>query len=187
MNYEQYINFVNGWSQDMVQLAETIRQHEPEARQEFQLLPKGYYKAVALKEEENTTKDGTGKYIKMEFEITSPPEFNKRKIWNNFNIVNQSLTAAKIAKEQLGHFAWAVDVKELNDTSQLLYKEVIIDVGIQPAKGDYKESNKIVGYFPPSYGHEQIEAHKKRKGGEAAPTQSAPTATPVALKPWQKK
>ena len=170
----------------MVQLAEVINQSEPEARKDFDLLPNGYYRAIALSEEEKDTKDGTGKYIKMEFEISSPPEFAKRKIWTNFNIVNKSLTATNIAKEHLGNFAWAVKIDKLSDTNQLLYKELTIEVGVQPAKGDYKASNIIKGYFPANFGHEQIEAHKKRKdSSEKAP--AAPAQAVPANKPWLKK
>jgi len=168
----------------MVQLAEVITQQEPEARG-FDLLPKGYYKAIALAEEEKQTKDGEGTYIKMEFEITSPPEFAKRKIWNNFNIVNKNMDAARIAKEHLGHFAWAVGIEKLSDTKDLLFKELTIEIGVQPAKGDFKESNSIKGYFPVSFGHDQIEAHKKRKGGSEAAAPKA--AAPAASKPWLKK
>ena len=187
MTYDDYINFINSWSYDMVQLAEVITQQEPEARKAFDLLPKGYYKAIALTEEEKATNAGDGSYIKMEFEITSPPEFAKRKIWNNFNIINKNPAAEKIAREQLGHFAWAANVKELRDTNELLLKEITIEVGVQPAKGTYSESNSIKGFFPASFGHDQIEAHKKRKGGDAAPAQQAQAAPEPARKPWLKK
>ena len=175
----------------MVQLNQAVAAQEAEAPAPMGPLPVGYYKAVALGEEEKDTKDGTGKYIKIEFEITHG-EHAKRKIWENYNIVNKNPVAVKIALEKLGSFAWAANIDSLSDTKDLLFKEVTLEVGISPAKGDFKASNSIKAFWPFGWNDSDIEGHKKaKKDGGSAVASTAPkpvtstTASPA--RPWAKK
>ena len=172
----------------MVQLTQAVEAQETEVRN-IELLPVGYYKAVAMAEEERDTKENNGKYIKMEFEITNG-EHSRRKLWENYNIVNANATAVKIALEKLGSFAWAVGVQSLSDTKDLLFKDVTIEVGIQPAKAPYQPSNTIRAFWPASWTDAEIEGHKKSKKGSAAATTPKPATTPApagASRPWAKK
>ena len=169
---------------NMVQLSQTVEAVETEVRV-AELLPQGYYKAVALGEEEKDSKTG-GKYIKIEFEIVQG-EHSRRKLWENYNIVNNNQVAVKIALEKLGSFAWAANIDSLKDTKDLLFKEVTIEVGISPAKGDFSASNSIKAFWPFSWTDAEIEAHKKaKKSGGSASAPAAATASPVAKKPWAK-
>jgi len=160
---------------------------------EYTLLPKGYYKIVALKEELKDTAKG-GKYISIEFEAIE----SKRKLWENYNIVNENATTVKIATEQLESFAWAVGLNTLRNSEELLFKEVTAYVDIEPeSKGKdgkvYKAKNKVKGYYPVAWTNEQIEAHRKSKASKTGESAGVPppaaTAAPAGAgaSPWARK
>ena len=172
----------------MADLSSMNIQAQDHSAPEYTLLPKGYYKIVALKEELKDTRAG-GKYISIEFEAIE----SKRKLWESYNIVNENATTVKIATEQLESFAWAVGLTTLRNSEELLFKEVTAYVDIDPEKNGYKAKNKVKGYYPVAWTVEQIEAHRKSKSKESAGggVQPSPTvATPVvgaAGSPWARK
>lgn len=147
----------------------------------YTVLPKGYYQAVALKEEMKDTKDGTGKYIAMEFEVSD----TKRKIFQNYNIVNKNPKAQEIAVKELQSFAWAIGLQSLGNSEQLLYKNVQVYVDIEAGKDGYKDKNVIKGYYPTNWTVEQIEAHRgSKKASEPVAQPAQPT---VGSSPWARK
>ena len=172
----------------MADLSSLNIQAQDHSAPEYTLLPKGYYKVVALKEELKDTKSG-GKYISIEFEAIE----SKRKIWESYNIVNDNATTVKIATEQLESFAWAVGLNVLRNSEELLFKEVTAYVDIDPEKNGYKAKNKIKGYYPVTWTVEQIEAHRKSKSKDAAapgvpPSPAVATPTVGATgSPWARK
>ena len=178
----------------MADLSSMNIQAQDHSAPEYALLPKGYYKIVALKEELKDAKSG-GKYISIEFEAIE----SKRKLWESYNIVNENATTVKIATEQLESFAWAVGLTTLRNSEELLFKEVQAYVDIDPEKNGYKAKNKVKGYYPVAWTVEQIEAHRKSKStktGESAgvpPTAAtnapAGAAAPVGAgaSPWARK
>lgn len=171
---------------DLTQLNIQVQDH---SAPEYTLLPKGYYKIVALKEGLKDAQKG-GKYIGIEFEAIE----SKRKLWENYNIVNENATTVKIATEQLESFAWAVGLNTLRNSEELLFKEVTAYVDIDPEKNGHKAKNKIKGYYPVAWTVEQIEAHRKSKTAKTGETGTVPpvaaaTAAPVgaAASPWARK
>lgn len=174
----------------MADLSSLNIQAQDHSAPEYTLLPKGYYKIVALKEELKDTKSG-GKYISIEFEAIE----SKRKLWESYNIVNENATTVKIATEQLESFAWAVGLSTLRNSEELLFKEVQAYVDIDPEKNGYKAKNKIKGYYPVAWTVEQIEAHRKSKskdtgsaGASVPPTPAVATpAVGAAGSPWARK
>ena len=177
----------------MADLSNLNIQAQDHSAPEYTLLPKGYYKIVALKEELKDTAKG-GKYISIEFEAIE----SKRKLWESYNIVNENATTVKIATEQLESFAWAVGLNTLRNSEELLFKEVTAYVDIEPeSKGKdgkvYKAKNKVKGYYPVAWTNEQIEAHRKSKSKDAAapgvPPSVAVASAPVGAgaSPWARK
>ena len=162
----------------MADLSSMNIQAQDHSAPEYALLPKGYYKIVALKEElKHTTKGGM--YISIEFEAIE----SKRKLWESYNIVNENATTVKIATEQLESFAWAVGLTTLRNSEELLFKEVQAYVDIDPEKNGYKAKNKVKGYYPVAWTVEQIEAHRKSKSKDTGSAGSSVPPTPAVAKP----
>lgn len=113
-----------------------------------EIIQPGNYIAQAIESSVVPTKDGTGTMLKLTWEILDGP-LAKRRVWENLNIVNRNPDAQAIAERSLKRLCAAVGhTGVLSDSDVLHFKPVEITVAIQPAKGEYGESNTIKGYKP---------------------------------------
>lgn len=113
-------------------------------------VPEGEYILQVTKTELSPTKDGSGKYVKVQFDIIGP-SYQGRKIFANFNIHNNSTIAENIGKQQLKALVLAGHVQEpLRDTDQLLGATVKASVTIRPASGQYGPQNEAKNFKPAS-------------------------------------
>jgi len=63
-------------------------------------LPEGWYVVKVVKAELQDSKNGPRTLINTEFNILSPAKYDKRKVWNNFNLGSNSLWALKTFLEK---------------------------------------------------------------------------------------
>ena len=63
-------------------------------------LPEGWYTVQVAKADLRESKNGPKTLINTEFNIVSPVKYDKRKIWNNFNLGAKSLWALKTFLEK---------------------------------------------------------------------------------------
>lgn len=167
-------------------------------------LPAGFYTGVItraeLRDNKSTAKDPNGKYLEVEFDITSPQDHGNRKFWDKFNLVNSNAIAVKIGKEQLSDLAKSLGMDNLGDADELLGKECAFVLSVQPAQGQYSASNSCMKYLPVNATQADYDAwyaSKKgaTKGASAAPERkswgteaAAPAATATSTgAPWKKK
>lgn len=161
-------------------------------------LPVGLYKGIITKTEQKDTagNSGPGIQVVVEFDITWPEEYSNRKFWDRFNVVNSNTDTVRIAKECLSDLAQAAFHKgfELNDDEELQGREVILDLGIEPAKPYVdkrgiqqagKASNKCRKYW---HVDTDIDAAKKaqKEQKSSAPVAARPVTQPQASAPAQK-
>lgn len=108
-------------------------------------LPKGDYLITCTEAEEKTTKSG-GTMIAATFEVVSG-KYTGRKVWNNFNIHNNSEVAQKIGREQVA--AWAKAAGKPNATSfdDLIEKPFTAVIGIEKGRDGYADKNRIEGFI----------------------------------------
>lgn len=147
----------------------------PQSEQSYDLLPPGWYSASITKAELKATKDGTGQYIAIRYDITGPSH-QGRVVFGNLNIKNRSVKAEEIGRQQLGELMRAIGLARVQDTDQLIGGQLQIKVAIREASGGYEAQNEVKGY--------------KVMAG-AQPVMSAPTAAPAPAAsntpPWLKK
>ena len=136
--------------------------------QSFEPVPAGEYILQITSAELKQTKSGTGLMVNVCFDIIGP-EYQGRKIFQNFNIRNDNTVAENIGKQQLKALTVAAGITaDLRDTDQLLGATVKAGVVIKPAKDGYEASNNIKSYKPTSDAMPGM--------GFGAPAPSAPTA-----------
>ena len=136
--------------------------------QSFEPVPAGEYILQVTSAELKQTKSGTGLMVNVCFDIIGP-EYQGRKIFQNFNIRNDNTVAENIGKQQLKALTVAAGITaDLRDTDQLLGATVKAGVVIKPAKDGYEASNNIKSYKPTSDAMPGM--------GFGAPAPSAPTA-----------
>lgn len=140
-------------------------------------LPAGLYEVSIADAEVTDTRAGTGKMLKVEYDVTGPTHAN-RKVWQYINLTNANQQAEQIGRGQLSSLCRAVGIAQLKDSDELLGRQLRVRLKVRPAKGDYEESNDVAA-------HESLSM-------PAAPVaaQAAQQATPAAKKaaaPWAKK
>ena len=144
---------------------------------EFQPLPAGWYSATINKAELKATKDGTGQYIAIRYDITGPTH-QGRVVFGNVNIRNKSEKAEEIGRAQLGDIMRAIGLKQVSDTDQLIGGALQIKLDVKTDE-QYGTRNEVKGF---------------KAAGDSMPASAVPTfAKPAEAKsagsapPWAKK
>ena len=141
-------------------------------------LPAGWYTATIADAELKPTKDGSGQYIKVRYDITGPTH-QGRVVFGNLNIKNASAKAEEIGRQQLGELMRAIGLARVTDTDQLIGGSLSIKLDVRPATDQYPAQNEVRGF----------KAVTGSAPTFAAPTASAPAASAPgkAAPPWAKK
>ena len=144
-------------------------------------IPEGDYTLEAVEAEDKVTKDGTGTYINVKFEVKGG-EHDGRLIWNIFNVVNKSEAAQRIGRQQLVAWATACGKPEADDTDKLIGKKFKATVGIEKGTGGYKDSNRIRAFL---FDSDAAPAAKAEKPAAAKAAPKAAAAAPAkGGNPW---
>ena len=120
-----------------------LNEYESEERS-FEPLPKGEYELKCSEAEEKTTQKG-GTMIAATFEVVSG-KYANRKIWNNYNIHNDSEKAQRIGREQVSAWARACGKPNATSVDELLERSFTVVLDIEKGTNGYSDRNKIVGY-----------------------------------------
>lgn len=161
----------------MAFLGQTFDANELPQGNTYEPLPAGWYTATIADAELKTTKDGTGQYIKIRYDITGPTH-QGRVVFGNLNIKNASARAEEIGRRQLGELMRAIGLARVTDTDQLIGGVLSIKVDVRPATDQYPAQNEVRGFKVVTG------AAPALSPAASAPAASAPSkATP----PWAKR
>lgn len=122
---------------------------DPEDQDNAQLnepVPKGEYYAKVVDSAVKTTKSGTGQYVELVWEINGHVDTGackNRKIWQRINHINNNPEAQRIGKQQLNRVVKAFGLANIDSSTELHGREVIVGVKISPPSGQYAASNDI--------------------------------------------
>lgn len=154
-----------------------------EPSESFDVLPKGKYLCMAVASVIKPTKNGSGDYLEITFEVIDG-QGKGRKIWERLNIRNQNKKAEEISQRQLSALCRCVGVMNLQDTDQLHNIPVMLNVDIEQREG-YDPQNRVKGYEAAGNTAPVASNPALRTPAPAAVAASAPAAnsTPV----WKKK
>jgi len=156
----------------MAQLNETFSVDAlPQATNNYEPLPAGWYTAVVNGAEIKNTKAGTGQYIAVRYDITGPTH-QGRVVYGNLNIKNPNPKAEEIGRQQLGELMRAIGLSTVQDTDQLIGGQLSIKLDVRESE-QYGASNDVKGY---------------KSSGSAPPPAAVKAAAPAkAAPPWVKK
>ena len=144
-------------------------------------LPPGWYTATINKADLQPTKDGSGQYIKVRYDITGPSH-QGRVVFGNLNIKSASAKAEEIGRQQLGELMRSIGLAKVTDTDQLIGGSLQIKLEIRTQEG-YEPSNDVKG-FKATSGSVPTPATASAPAQAAA---AAPAASGKAAPPWAKK
>ena len=156
----------------MANLNETINVNDTPEAPDFSPIPAGDYHVKTTEASLETTKAGTGQYIKLRLDVIGP-SYEGRVLFANINIRNPNPKAEEIGRQQLGSIMRAVGLSQVSDTDQLIGGQMIVSVKIKHDE-TYGDSNEV----------KQFKAPKGSPApGPTAPAQSEPSAS---APPWQR-
>lgn len=111
----------------------------------FELIPAGNYTAHIIESNMKDTKAGNGQFLELRIQILDDP-YTGRLVFERLNLINPNATAVKIAKRTLADMCEALGLDDVEDSEELHGKEFQIKLVVEPAKGDWPESNSIKKY-----------------------------------------
>ncbi len=112
----------------------------------FEPVPLPQVSVVITDTEVCFTKDATGKYLKVTFEILDP-EYAGRLLYHNLTLHNKNEEAVKIGRGQISALCKACGKTGISkDSSELHGKKLTLNLKIVPGSGEYGPQNKITGF-----------------------------------------
>lgn len=150
----------------------------PQSESNYEPLPAGWYQAKINGAEIKTTKNGTGQYIAVRYDITGPSH-QGRVVYGNLNIKNANPKAEEIGRQQLGELMRSIGLARVTDTDQLIGGDLQIKLAVKKDE-EYGDKNEIKGFKSINGSQPPMPA--------SAPSQSAPSQPAAAsAPPWAKK
>lgn len=179
----------------MAQFAFQVNQQALEdQRGNYDPIPAGWYTVIVDESEIRTNKAGSGQYVWMSFRVIDG-EFNGRKVFTRFNVVNTNPQAQEIGHRELSRLTAAVGLPGFNDTQELHGKPLQIKVKVRKdLSGRYPDDNEVSGFrsIAEAQGAGVAPAAPAAPAWAGAPQQpwaaapaapAAPVAAPVAPPP----
>ena len=148
----------------------------------YEPLPPGWYTATITAAELKPTKDGSGQYIKVRYDITGPTH-QGRVVFGNLNIKNASAKAEEIGRQQLGELMRSIGLARVTDTDQLIGGVLQIKLDVRAATEQYSAQNEVKG-FKAITGSAPSFAAPAASTAASAPAAAAPAK---AAPPWATK
>ncbi len=138
--------------------------NDVEPATDFEPLPAGKYLAAITDSEMKPTKNGTGHYLQLTFQVLDGPCKN-RFVWARLNLDNANSTAVKIAHGELSALCRAVGVMAPKDSVELHNLPLMITVKCKPRKDTGEVQNEVKGFA-------------KKETANGMPAQAATGAAP---------
>lgn len=114
-------------------------------QQSFGPVPPGEYIAHITESSLEDLNSGNGQGLRLTFEVLDG-QHKGRRVWETLNVIHTSEKTQGIAQAQLSALCHAIGVLRPNDTAELHFKPVQIQVAVKEADGKYAARNTIKGY-----------------------------------------
>lgn len=123
-------------------------QHDT-TQSDYSELPNGVYRIEIEASEVKQTSNGKGTILKVTNTVIEPEAFAGRKLFNNYNIENESAQAQEIGQKQFASLCRAIGVSDVEDSEDLHFKAYTVRVALgKPSKdGQYPARAEIKRYF----------------------------------------
>lgn len=140
-----------------------------EPAQNLEPIPAGKYLAVITESEMKPTKNGSGQYLQLTFQVLDGP-CKGRLVWSRLNLHNSNATTVQIAQQELSSICRAVGVLTPSDSVELHNIPLVVTVKLKKRDDTGDLTNEVKGYA-------------KR---ESAPASAVPAQAPNPTPPWRR-
>lgn len=135
---------------------------------DFEPIPAGKYLAIITDSEMKATKNGSGSFLELTFQVIEGP-YKNRLLWSRLNLDNPNKQAVEIARAQLSAICRAAGVMQPKDSLEL--HNLPLQITVKCKKRE--DTDEIVN---------EIRAYAKKEAATGQPQQET-TNTP----PWARK
>ena len=111
----------------------------------YEPIPAGTYLAHIVDSDLVASKTGNGQNLKLVFEVLDG-QFKSRKVHENLCVQHTNTDTQRIAQSKLSAICHATGLLRVQDSSELHYKPVRLNVTIQPAQNGFDAQNRVKGY-----------------------------------------
>ncbi len=152
----------------------------------FDPIPPGKYPATITASEMKPTKNGTGKYLELTFQVLDGL-FRGRLLWSRLNLDNPNKQAVEIARGELSAICRAVGVMTPKDSIELHNRPLVISVKCKKRSDTGEITNEINGYMAmngsvPGAGAAPAPADTTAAASTPTPATNGSSLTP----PWKR-
>jgi hypothetical protein len=119
--------------------------HNVEPNADFEPIPAGKYLTVITDSELKPTKNGSGHYLELTFQVIEG-QYKNRLLWSRLNLDNPNDLAVQIAKGELSAICRAVGVMQPKDSIELHNLPLVVSVKCKNREDNGEVVNEIKGY-----------------------------------------
>lgn len=142
-----------------------------EPSQDFEPIPAGKYLAVITESEMKPTKNASGQYLQLTFQILDGP-YKGRYVWARLNLHNPNPTTVQIARQELSSICRAVGVLQPGDSVDLHNIPLVVSVKLKKRDDTGEMTNDVRGYA--------------KRDAALAPGSAAPAQANNPTPPWRR-
>ena len=126
---------------------QVTEQVQTTSENDFQPIPAGKYSVYIEDISINETRAGTGQYLRIKLRVADGQPYANRIIWTYINFQNTNPVAERIGQQKLNQLLLSCGLHVIQDTDELLNREVLAQVVVREASNGYEASNDVKAFY----------------------------------------
>ena len=119
---------------------------------DFSPIPAGKYSVYIEDISINETRAGTGQYLRIKLRVAEGQPYSNRIVWTYINFHNTNPVAERIGQQRLNQLLLSCGLHVIQDTDELLNREVLAQVIVREASNGYEASNDVKAFYKKEVG-----------------------------------
>ena len=126
---------------------QVTEQVQTTSENDFSPIPAGKYSVYIEEITINETRAGTGQYLRIKLRVADGQPYANRIIWTYINFQNTNPVAERIGQQKLNQLLLSCGLHVIQDTDELLNREVLAQVIVREASNGYEASNDVKAFY----------------------------------------
>ena len=145
---------------------QVTEQVQTTSENDFSPIPAGKYSVYIADISINETRAGTGQYLRIKLRVADGQPYANRIIWTYINFQNTNPVAERIGQQKLNQLLLSCGLHVIQDTDELLNREVLAQVIVREASNGYEASNDVKAFYK-----KEVPSGASNASVQVAPTQ----------------
>ena len=145
---------------------QVTEQVQTTSENDFQPIPAGKYSVYIEDISINETRAGTGQYLRIKLRVADGQPYANRIIWTYINFQNTNPVAERIGQQKLNQLLLSCGLHVIQDTDELLNREVLAQIIVREASNGYEASNDVKAFYK-----KEVPSGVSKASVQVAPTQ----------------